>query len=84
MNTHFDKNKRKGMSFGTIRDLVMGVIMVGFAIAIFMQAELQTKIKIAFLPEGSIKIFGALLLMYGLWRLIKGLILNKKYDNPDE
>lgn len=73
-------NTKKPIPLATIRDIVMGLLMIVFGVAVLFVTDIKAKASAAFFSEKWINVFGALILIYGLWRLIKGLFLNKKYD----
>lgn len=75
----FDHRSRKtGPSLGTIRETVMGVVIIVCAMAMFFREKLG--LDLSFLPKGTVVPFAALILLYGIWRIFRG-IKSYKEDN---
>ncbi|MGV3765341.1 MAG: hypothetical protein ACO1NW_04400 [Chitinophagaceae bacterium] len=65
------RKRKPAPSLSTIRETVMGVVIIVCAAAMFFREKLG--LDLSFLPEGTVVPFAAVILLYGAWRIFRGI-----------
>lgn len=74
-----DPKAKRNMQIRSIKDLVMGILYLGIGIIIMFPG--QFKIENENLNSTIAKIFAAIVLIYGAWRIYRGIKKDYFIDN---
>ncbi|MBC7873188.1 MAG: hypothetical protein H7Y01_04285 [Ferruginibacter sp.] len=73
MFEEYEKKKRKQISFmKSLLDYGMGLLILGGGIFFFFRDKFQLSFNARFPPNDIDKIFGAICILYGCWRIYRG------------
>lgn len=74
----YEKKKRKQISLmKSLLDYGMGILILLAGLFFFFRQKLKLEINERFTPDALDKIFGAICIVYGVWRIYRGY--KKKY-----
>jgi threonine/homoserine/homoserine lactone efflux protein len=77
MFEEYEKRKRKQVSsMRSIMDYAMGTIVVLFGAFLIFRDKFDLEINQQFKPDSLDKIFGVICLIYGAWRIYRGVKKN--------
>ena len=77
MIEEYEKRKRKQISsMRSIMDYAMGILIVLFGAFLLFRDQLDLDINRRFKPDDLDKIFGVICLIYGAWRIYRGVKKN--------
>jgi len=77
MIEEYEKRKRKQISsMRSIMDYAMGIIIVLFGAFLIFRDKFDLEINQQFKPDSFDKIFGSICLIYGAWRIYRGVKKN--------
>jgi threonine/homoserine/homoserine lactone efflux protein len=77
MIEEYEKRKRKQISsMRSLMDYAMGTIIVLFGAFLLFRDRLNLDINRRFKPDDLDKIFGVICLVYGAWRIYRGVKKN--------
>jgi hypothetical protein len=73
MIDEYEKKKRKQIaSMRALLDYGLGTLITGFGIFLFIRSKLDISFNENFPPNNIDKMFGALCVIYGGWRIYRG------------
>jgi threonine/homoserine/homoserine lactone efflux protein len=73
MFEEYERRKRKQVSFmRSLLDYGMGVLILGAGIFFFFRSKFNSSFNERFPPNDIDKIFGAICIIYGAWRIYRG------------
>jgi threonine/homoserine/homoserine lactone efflux protein len=77
MIEEYEKRKRKQISsMRSIMDFAMGTVVVLFGAFLIFRDKFDLEINRQFKPDSLDKIFGVICLIYGAWRIYRGVKKN--------
>lgn len=73
MLEEYEKKRRKQIAtMRSIMDYGIGLLIAGFGVFLFFRNKFNISFNESFPPNDIDKIFGAICMLYGVWRIYRG------------